>query len=158
MTHIAGFKRDRCCCCRRRWTITSAATTWFGLLMRSAVGCRAGCAEGDGLSGVCAGRSVEALYVRLSEPRCGRAAGWSAKPSRHRGHLVAAQHEARPSRLSPTLSVLPAVFRQFALCRLRLYGRELLAADGTRSKAVNDKDRNFTCGSLRVYPRRRAAG
>ncbi|HEV2039203.1 MAG TPA: IS1182 family transposase, partial [Casimicrobiaceae bacterium] len=44
-----------------------------------------------------------------------------------------------------------AVFRQFTLlCReLNLFGRELLAVDGTRIKAVNNKDRNFTKNSLR---------
>ena len=38
------------------------------------------------------------------------------------------------------------VFCQFVLlCKqLDLFGRELLAADGTRIKAVNNKDRNFT--------------
>src|SRR5215213_7444804 len=38
------------------------------------------------------------------------------------------------------------VFRQFVLlCKqLDLFGRELLAVDGTRIKAVNNKDRNFT--------------
>jgi len=43
-----------------------------------------------------------------------------------------------------------AVFRRFVLlCReLDLYGCELLAIDGTRIKAVNNKDRNFTRGSL----------
>ncbi len=42
------------------------------------------------------------------------------------------------------------VFRQFVLlCReLDLFGRELLAVDGTRIKAVNNKDRNFTKASL----------
>src|SRR5215469_8771063 len=42
------------------------------------------------------------------------------------------------------------VFRQFVLlCRqLELFGRELLAVDGTRIKAVNNKDRNFTRASL----------
>src|ERR1700712_6090600 len=42
------------------------------------------------------------------------------------------------------------VFRQFVLlCRqLDLFGRELLAVDGTRIKAVNNKDHNFTCASL----------
>src|SRR3954471_18155526 len=37
------------------------------------------------------------------------------------------------------------VFRQFVLlCReLDLFGKELLAVDGTRIKAVNNKDRNF---------------
>src|ERR1700730_1235123 len=44
-----------------------------------------------------------------------------------------------------------SVFRQFVLLcrRLDLFGRELLAVDGTRIKAVNNKDRNFTRNSLR---------
>ena len=38
------------------------------------------------------------------------------------------------------------------LCRrLDLFGRELLAVDGTRIKAVNNKDRNFTMGSLQKF-------
>ena len=50
-----------------------------------------------------------------------------------------------------------AVFRQFVLLcrRLDLYGRELLAVDGTRIKAVNNKDRNFTalrCESSSAAP------
>jgi hypothetical protein len=42
------------------------------------------------------------------------------------------------------------VFRAFVLLcrRLDLFGRELLAVDGTRIKAVNNKDRNFTRNSL----------
>jgi transposase len=45
------------------------------------------------------------------------------------------------------------VFRQFVLlCRqLDLFGRELLAVDGTRIKAVNNKDRNFTRASLKQF-------
>jgi transposase len=45
------------------------------------------------------------------------------------------------------------VFRQFVLlCRqLDLFRRELLAADGTRIKAVNNKDRNFTRASLTQF-------
>jgi transposase len=45
------------------------------------------------------------------------------------------------------------LFREFVLlCRqLDLFGRELLAVDGTRIKAVNNKDRNFTRTSLRQY-------
>ena len=48
-----------------------------------------------------------------------------------------------------------AVFRQFVLLcrRLDLFGRELLAVDGTRIKAVNNKDRNYTRGSLREFMR-----
>jgi transposase len=46
-----------------------------------------------------------------------------------------------------------SVFRQFVLlCRqLDLFGRELLAVDGTRIKAVNNKDRNFTRASLAEF-------
>ncbi len=45
------------------------------------------------------------------------------------------------------------VFRQFVLlCKqLDLFGRELLAVDGTRIKAVNNKDRNFTRASLSEF-------
>src|SRR6202795_3145187 len=48
-----------------------------------------------------------------------------------------------------------AVFRQFVLLcrRLDLYGRELLAVDGPRIKAVNNKDRNFTRNSLEKFIR-----
>jgi transposase len=48
-----------------------------------------------------------------------------------------------------------SVFRQFVLLcrRLDLYGRELLAVDGTRIKAVNNKDRNFTRNSLAKFIR-----
>src|SRR5450755_403642 len=45
------------------------------------------------------------------------------------------------------------IFRQFVLlCRqLDLFGRELIAVDGTRIKAVNNKDRNFTRASLAQF-------
>src|SRR4249919_1714584 len=48
-----------------------------------------------------------------------------------------------------------AVFREFVLLcrRLDLYGRELLAVDGTRIKAVNNKDRNFTRAALTKFIR-----
>ena len=47
------------------------------------------------------------------------------------------------------------VFCEFVvLCRqLDLFGRKLLAVDGTRIKAVNNKDRNFTRGSLAKFIR-----
>ncbi len=52
-------------------------------------------------------------------------------------------------------SAFRKVFRQFViLCRqLDLFGRELLAVDGTRIKAVNNKDRNFTRGALSKFIR-----
>ena len=48
------------------------------------------------------------------------------------------------------------VFREFVLlCRqLDLFGRELLAIDGTRLKAVNNKDRNFTRSALEQFIRK----
>jgi transposase len=48
------------------------------------------------------------------------------------------------------------IFLQFVLlCRqLDLFGRELLAVDGTRIKAVNNKDRNITRASLTEFIRR----
>jgi transposase len=47
-------------------------------------------------------------------------------------------------------SAFREVFRAFvALCRdLDLFGRELIAVDGTRIKAVNSRERNFTKGKL----------
>jgi transposase len=51
---------------------------------------------------------------------------------------------------SENRTAFKAVFRQFTLlCKdLKLFGRELLAVDGTRIKAVNNKDKNFTRNSL----------
>jgi transposase len=53
-----------------------------------------------------------------------------------------------------------SVFHEFVvLCRrLDLFGRELIAVDGTRIKAVNNKDRNFTRGSLESSSRRPTRG
>ena len=50
-------------------------------------------------------------------------------------------------------AAVKSVFRQFTLLckRLDLFGRELLAVDGTRIKAVNNKDRNFTRNSLEKF-------
>src|ERR1700723_1404697 len=57
---------------------------------------------------------------------------------------------------SATRNAYRPIFRQFVLlCRqLDLYGRELLAVDGTRIKASTNKDHHFTRSSLRaVIPR-----
>src|ERR671916_1100171 len=45
------------------------------------------------------------------------------------------------------------VFRAFVVLsrQLDLFGRELLAVDGTRIKAVNNKDRNFTRAALTAF-------
>jgi transposase len=54
---------------------------------------------------------------------------------------------------SQNRSAFRHVFRQFVLlCKqLDLFGRELLAVDGTRIKAVNNKDRNFTRAALAKF-------
>ncbi|MDR2247330.1 MAG: hypothetical protein LBE17_11790 [Treponema sp.] len=43
------------------------------------------------------------------------------------------------------------MFRNFAgLCeKLALYGKELIAIDGSKFKTMNSKERNFTRGKLR---------
>ena len=48
------------------------------------------------------------------------------------------------------------MFRQFVrLCpELDLYGRELIAVDGTRIKAVNNRDLNFTRAKLKAHLQR----
>ena len=50
-------------------------------------------------------------------------------------------------------SAFRQVFREFVkLCgELDLYGRELIAVDGTRIKAVNNRDRNFTQAKLQRH-------
>jgi transposase len=52
-------------------------------------------------------------------------------------------------------AAIRSMFREFVLlCRqLDLFGRELPAVDGTRIKAVNNKDRNFTRASLQRFIR-----
>ena len=80
-------------------------------------------------------------------------------PSQHRGHLAVAKPEAGlqdhrrlSARQSRCLSVrVPSI--RAAVPRLDLYGRELLAVDGTRIKTVNNKDRNFTRTSLQNFIR-----
>ena len=54
---------------------------------------------------------------------------------------------------SSSRAAFKAVFREFTLLcrRLDLFGRELIAVDGTRIKAVNNKDRNFTRNALEKF-------
>ena len=82
-------------------------------------------------------------------------------PSQHRDHLAAADAEAGLQRRSPTSGAdnrgahSSPSFASSCCCagRLDLFGRELLAVDGTRIKAVNNKDRNFTRNSLAKFIR-----
>ena len=71
--------------------------------------------------------------------------------------MPVANAEARLQDQSPisadNRAAFKSVFRQFMLLckRLDLFGRELLAADGTRIKAVNNKDRNVTRNLLEKF-------
>jgi hypothetical protein len=67
-------------------------------------------------------------------------------PPQHRGNLAVANLETIADFRSDNRAAFRAVFRQFTL-----HGRELLAVDGTRIKAVNNKDRNFTKNSLEKF-------
>ena len=115
--------------------------------------------EAKATSGLCAGRPVEAVYLRLSEPSAVEPPAGARGPSQHRGRLAAARPQARlqdhrrlsarqrqgvPRRISSVRAAMPAA---------RSLRRELLAVDGTRIKAANNKDRNFTRSSLRAFIR-----
>jgi transposase len=53
-------------------------------------------------------------------------------------------HRGLPAWRSLCLQIGVSSISRFWCRRLDLFGRELLAVDGTRIKAVNNKDRNFT--------------
>ena len=96
----------------------------------------------------------------MSSTASGSNRRWSRSNPQHRGPLAVADFEtglqdhrrfsARQSR-GVSRRVPPV---RIAGRRLDLYGRELLAVDGTRIKAVNNKDRNFTRSSLQEFIRR----
>jgi transposase len=89
---------------------------------------------------------------------CVPAAGWKPRLtaiSKSSGCFAIWSPTSRPSQTS-VASITKAfrpVFRKFVLLsrRMDLFGRELLAVDGTRIKAVNNKDRNFTRASLTKF-------
>ena len=100
--------------------------------------------------------SAEAVYLRVSESYSVEPQAGDRDASQPRGDLAATPAEARlqddrrlPARQS---ACVPGGFSQFVrLCReLDLYGRELIAVDGTRIKAVNHRDRNFTRAKLKT--------
>ncbi len=79
-----------------------------------------------------------------------------ANERRRFGIPLSRQAIACNCRKAPALHTVAAegrVFRRFVLLckKLDLFGRELLAVDGTRIKAVNNKDRNFTRNSLQTF-------
>src|SRR5271166_295294 len=74
MTHIAGFERDQLLLLPEAVDdyvgadnpCGSSTPSSMGLTLQQRGSC--GCGEGDGASGLCAGRPSEALHLRLSEP------------------------------------------------------------------------------------------
>ncbi len=111
-----------------------------------------------GPTGLRSRRPVEALYLRLSQPhQVEPAAGGEC----HRNiELIWLLRRLTPDDFKTIAdfrrdnrAAFKAVFREFViLCRdLDLFGRELLAVDGTRIKAVNNKDRNYTRRSLEGF-------
>ena len=128
-------------------------------------GFRARRGESDGaLSGLRAGRPAEALHLRLPQPGSDRADGWSAR-CRCNVEVIWLLGGLRPDLIKTIADFrrgqsckFRGVFRQFVLLcrRLDLYGRELLAVDETRIKAVNNKDRNVTRSTQFIRRSRRA--
>src|SRR5208337_2476451 len=109
--------------------------------------------QGDRAAGLCTRGSPEALRLRLPQPGAIEPPSGGGDPPQYRSHLAAAASEARLQdhcRRRDNRNAFRPVFRQFVLlCRqMDLFGRELLAVDGTRIEAVNNKDRNFTWASL----------
>jgi transposase len=109
-------------------------------------------------------RSAEALRLRLSqlgsiEPAAGAGSQrnievvWLLRGLKPDFKTIADFRRDNPG-------AFKSVFRQFVLLcqRFDVYGRGLLAVDGTRIKAVNNKDRNFTRASLRAFIRRPTSG
>ena len=103
--------------------------------------------------------SGDFIWDYANRPRADRSKG--AMPLTCRSPTPSAPTRWSVSRFGRTRSARPArcpcrnVFRAFVLLcrRLDLYGRELLAVDGTRIKAVNNKDRNFTRTWLQEFVR-----
>ena len=89
------------------------------------------------------------IYGYLNRVRSSRRLEGKVLPQ-HRGHLAAADFEARFQDSRRASGAIIAAhsnqcFGSSYCCavKLDLYGAELLAVDGARIKAVNSKDRNF---------------
>jgi transposase len=158
MAHISGFERSNSCFCQRPLTTTSVLTIRFdsstpfvdGLDLSSAgflrvapkATGRPGYAPGDFLKLYIYGYLNRVQSSRRLEAECRRNIEviWllrTQKPGLQ-------DHRGLPARRSLCLQIGVSSIRPFWCRRLDLFGRELLAADDTRIKAVNNKDRNFT--------------
>jgi transposase len=115
------------------------------------------CAEGDRPPGICAWDLLKLyIYGYLNRVRSSR----RLEAETHRNiEVIWLLRHLKPDFKTiadfrrDNRNAFRHVFRQFVLlCRqLDLFGRELLAVDGTRIKAVNNKDRNFTRASLTQF-------
>ena len=99
-------------------------------------------------------RLAEAVHLRVSEPGAVQPSAGGGDPPQPGGDLAVAPPAAElqdPCGLPVREPGSVQGFRDFVkVCRsLELFGRELIAVDGTRIKAVNSRDRNFTGAKLR---------
>jgi len=166
MTHIAGFERDQLLLLPEAVDdyvdadnpvrFIDAFVDGFDL---AAVGFARVTAKATGRPGYAAGDLLKLyIYGYLNRVRSSRRLEREA----HRNiEVICLLRSLRPDFKTiadfrrDNRDAFKSVFRQFVLLcrRLGLYGRELLAVDGTRIKAVNNKDRNFTRSSLRAFIR-----
>ena len=108
-----------------------------------------GCDGGCGRSTITSTRTI----------RCGSSKPLSMRWTlRRRGSSASRRRRRAAPAMRQPRAAFQSVFRAFVLlCRqLDLYGRELLAVDGARIKAVKNRDHNFTRTSLQEFIR--AAG
>ena len=174
MRHIQGSDRAQSLLLPRRWRNTWGQTTrcapsrrlWTASILAKAGFVRAQAKE-TGRPGYHPGDLLKLyLYGYLNRIRSSRRLEAECHRNLEVMWLAArvAALTSRPSRTfgARTRPAFKAAFRRFVyLCRqLDLFGRELLAIDGTRLKAVNSQERNFTRREAQdhVAPRRRAAG
>ena len=163
MAHISGFERDQLLLlpgtvddCVGSDNPVRFIDAFVDDLDRLEAGSRGG-GEGHGAARLCAGDLLK-LYIcgYLNRVRSSR----RLEAERHRNiEVIWLLRTLKPDFRTiadfraDNRAAFKAVFRAFTLLckRLDLFGRELLAIDATRIKAVNNKDRNFTQHSLEKF-------
>ena len=111
-------------------------------------------ARGRGPASVSSINSPEALHLRLSLQGAVAAGGWSvrlAATSRRRGRCGGLCLITKPSQTSARTTESRTCARFVELCReMGLLAKASVAIDGSKFKAVNNRDKNFTQASPSV--------